>query len=376
MKIAYLSNSRFPSNRAHSTQIVQNCNALASLGHEVNLFVTDRKTNISDAPEQYYGAKFLFSTHRISVPDMAAWGDSLPSFLKVPALTVQRLVFTHKAVRSIETKNADVIYSRDEWVLWFLSFFLGYEKLVYESHEAKYSKAVRSLARHGVPFVVISEGIKAAYSERGIPDSQILVAHDGIDESFIDAPGTKAEARDRLGIKTEKPVVMYFGGLEKWKGVDTLCLAAEGTDNFEVFVCGGSPAQVKLYKATYPWVTFLGFTAYRDLPQLQKAADVLVIPNTATSDLSSKYTSPLKVFTYMASGVPVVASDIPSIRSVLDESTATFAEPDNPESFKSAIVQCLQGSTQSQLKADQAQVVVTKYTWKNRAQSICNFLTI
>ena len=62
-----------------------------------------------------------------------------------------------------------------------------------------------------------------------------------------------------------------------------------------------------------------GFRPAGDVPLYLAAADVGVVPNRAAPRISSHYTSPLKVFEALASGLPLVVSDLPSLRDVLDE---------------------------------------------------------
>lgn len=86
----------------------------------------------------------------------------------------------------------------------------------------------------------------------------------------------------------------------------------------------------------FPHVSFLGERPYKELPINQRAADVLVIPNTARTAISARFTSPLKAFAHMASDVPIVASDVPSIREALSETNAFFFAPDDARSLADA----------------------------------------
>ena len=63
-------------------------------------------------------------------------------------------------------------------------------------------------------------------------------------------------------------------------------------------------------------VTFTGLMPPAEVAARLREADVLVLPNPASA-ISSEFTSPLKLFEYMASGRPIVASDLPSLREVL-----------------------------------------------------------
>ena len=61
-----------------------------------------------------------------------------------------------------------------------------------------------------------------------------------------------------------------------------------------------------------------------------KSADILVIPNKQGDKASEEYTSPLKLFEYMASHRPIISSDLPSLREILTEKEALFFKPDSP----------------------------------------------
>ena len=138
-------------------------------------------------------------------------------------------------------------------------------------------------------------------------------------------------------------------------------------------IIGGEHEQVTSLQSKYPRVRFLGFRPYRELADNQAAADVLILPNTGKDEISALFTSPLKLFTYMASGRPIVASDLPSIREVLDESCAYFVPPDDAQALARAIAAALKDSA-AQQKAARARELVVSYTWAARAKKILRVL--
>ena len=76
----------------------------------------------------------------------------------------------------------------------------------------------------------------------------------------------------------------------------------------------------------------------------------------------------------MASKKPIVASDLSSLREVLNEKNAIFAKPDNSESFARAIDYLLKNPDFSAKIAEQAFLDVQDYTWEKRAEKILSFL--
>jgi glycosyltransferase involved in cell wall biosynthesis len=170
--------------------------------------------------------------------------------------------------------------------------------------------------------------------------------------------------------------VMYSGALKKWKGYQTLLEAAkELPSSVQVVIIGGSESHVAELQKTYPGVVFLGYQPYRDLAVNRRTADVLVIPNLPTDDPFERFTSPLKVFTHMASGVPFVVSNVPILREVLTERTALFFKPGDPKDLAAKVEETLAHAGAAAKRAVQARVEVEEYTWYKRAQNIINHIT-
>ena len=104
------------------------------------------------------------------------------------------------------------------------------------------------------------------------------------------------------------------------------------------------------------------------------SADVLVLPNSAKPKISSHYTSPLKLFQYMASGVPIIASDLPSIREILTDDTAFWFPPDDERALARQIEYVLSHPDEARSKAARAREEVKKYTWDARASAILEYI--
>ena len=367
MKIAYLANVRFPSERAHAAQIAHMSQAFAKSGASVDLVVNKRIISDKTAIDNYFNIGSAFKVIRI------------PSGFFSPKIKASfyfsELFFTLSFLYVCKSKSYDVLYARSEWIVWILSTFVSVEKLIWESHEAKLNFPARRILHKGIKTVVISEGIHESYIKYGVPAEQILVAHDGIDESFFGAVETKAQARMRLGISAGEKVAMYIGGFDEWKGVKTFFEASELCPEVLFVAIGGDDKQIKNFANQYSKVLFLGSRPYAELKDNQQVADILVIPNSATSVLSEKYTSPLKLFAHLASGIPIIASNIPSITNVTGHDTVTLFTADNSQSLSGAIEEV---SSDYDNKTHQAQAIKAlsiRYTWTNRATSIINYIT-
>ena len=363
MKIIYIANIRFPTERAHGIQIGKTCEAFAAHGAEVELVVTNRATGIAEDAQTYYGLRRVFPIHRVSVPDIVHWGRI--------GFFIESICF---ALGTRRHAGKGVVYCRDEWVLALL-MILGVRTAVWESHTGAWNSAARFVARRVRALILITGGLSDFYAGRGVPRAKMWVAPDGVSlEDFV-SPAPKEEVRKRLGLPAGAKVAMYIGGLGNWKGSDTLYAAAERLpQDVIVAVMGGKKEDVPVLSHKHPRVRFLGPRPYTELADNQAAADVLILPNTGASEISVRFTSPLKLFTYMASGVPIVTSDLPSIREVVDEKSAFFVPADNPNALAEGIMQALENTDDAARRAASARALLNDYTWTRRVERILAFL--
>jgi glycosyltransferase involved in cell wall biosynthesis len=122
-------------------------------------------------------------------------------------------------------------------------------------------------------------------------------------------------------------------------------------------------------------VTFTGLVEPARVPELLARADILVLPNPASA-ISTRYTSPLKLFEYMAAGRPIVSSDLPSIREILrDNVNALLVAPGDPMALASAIDRLLRDPALAARLARTALDEVPSYSWQRRAERLETLFT-
>lgn len=349
------------------------CEALASAGFEVELTIPLRFNKMLGDPFAFYSVKKNFEVKKIFSLDL------LPAeklFGKI-AFYAQVLSFAFFARQYAKKSGADFIYCRDNILL---SSLLNVDKkVIFEAHvfPEKVNKNQIELWNKCHKIVVITDGLKKLFVERGLSEEKVLVAPDGVDLKYFSISETKEECRKKSGLPEDKKIILYTGHLYKWKGIDTLLESAKFLKDFLFVFVGGTEKDVEIFKAKIEGlenVLALGHHPYGEIPYFQKAADILVLPNTATEKISSVYTSPLKLFEYMASGAPIVASNLPSIREILNEDTAWFFEADNAKSLAGTIKEAIENEKESTEKAEQSLEEVKKYTWDKRAENILKFI--
>lgn len=367
MKLYYIANIRIPTERAHSLQIMKMCEAFAGCGADVELIIPNRADNIGVSEIfQYYGVKNTFKIKRIPSTDFLGKTLRFGKLLYwIDLLTF--LVNLH--LRLVVDENS-VIYSRDQILL---TPFSGKKcRMWLEIHDIPARKLFfwRILERvHGI--VAITRHLKNELVQNGLNKEKIMVAPDAVDLKDFNILISKEEARAKLELPQDKKIVMYIGLFEEWKGYGDLLEASRTLpEEIKVVMIGGEDRQVNLLTKKYPNVQFLGFRPYYELSQNQKAADILAIPNSAKFPISKYFTSPLKLFAHMASSVPIIASDLPSLREILDESMANFFVPDNPQDLSRAIISTLDSYDEALIKAKNSYRAVQKYSWQKRAENI------
>ncbi|MDF1836555.1 MAG: glycosyltransferase family 4 protein [Planctomycetota bacterium] len=188
--------------------------------------------------------------------------------------------------------------------------------------------------------IAISGGVRGDLLALGVPDSKILVEHDAFDTSRFDGLSSRPAARKQLGLDPDAQLVVYTGGLLAWKGVEVLVQAAGQMPDVDFVIVGGMDADVERIRglaAGLGNVQVLGFQAPDRVPLFLAAADVGVVPNRSQPAISSRYTSPLKVFEAMAVGLPLVVSDLPSMRDIVSDEEVRFVVPDDATALADGI---------------------------------------
>jgi glycosyltransferase involved in cell wall biosynthesis len=173
-------------------------------------------------------------------------------------------------------------------------------------------------------------------------------------------------------------VVGYAGHLYPWKGVDVLVEALALLPGVRGLVVGGHPAErdtARLQARSRDLgldarVVFAGLVSPPEVSARLGAADVLVLPNPLTP-VSARYTSPLKLFEYLAMGRPIVASDLPAFREVLtDRQNALLFEPGSPAALARAVRAVLDDPQLAAALAGRASQTAADYTWDRRAERL------
>jgi glycosyltransferase involved in cell wall biosynthesis len=169
--------------------------------------------------------------------------------------------------------------------------------------------------------------------------------------------------------------------LYEGRGIDLLIEASLRLKDVLFIVVGGMSRDIERYREMARVkdarnFVLTGFIPHVMVPAYLFAADVLVMPYTSrmtdvTGRVVAGFTSPIKMFEYMASGRPIVATKLPPIEEVLEDGeNAILVEPDNLTVLISGIQKALGEPELCDKLASRAASQVKSYTWKERALTL------
>jgi glycosyltransferase involved in cell wall biosynthesis len=394
MKLIYVGNARFPSEKAHPFQIVQMCQAFRRRGADVTLVYPSRK-NPQQVPDilSHYGIQDRFIMRRLFSVDFI---NAFPApWQRLPFL-FHNLTFSCRLCGYLLGTDAQVIYTRDISSLLPILKVLPerYRGIVFlEIHKLPAGRFGRKMvfqaARKIGGVVTVTAHLKEEMVAGGVPDGAVLVAHDGVDLARFDAVrDSRQDLRKRLGLPPAPFLAGYLGrfrtlDMEKGLGDMIRALAAVRKTRRDVEMCfvGGPLDDVGAYRELAsslgldPGVLhFFDHVPPSRVPAFQKAFDACLIPFPWTRHFAYN-ASPMKLFEYMASGNPIIATELPSTMEVLaHEKNALLTPPEEPGALAAAILRLRDDRTLAEKLAARAARDVLDYTWEARAGQILDFV--
>lgn len=369
MRIAYLSNAPLPSDEANAVQVMKMCAAFAGQGHTVSLFARTGPMASTDV-HRYYGVGQTFQVVRFHRPAIAWAGKAL---------------FAARVARAVGRRpQPDLLYARDPLSLCAAAS-LG-SPLVFEMHGLP-SGSVSRLAHWWLftrpnfrRLVVISEALRRDVM-RAMPwlDAETIVA--AHDAAQLPAGAGDAGYRAQWTRRTGKLRVGYVGQLYPGKGMEIIAPLAQRLPDVEFHVVGGAAEDVAAWRGRINGTANLflhGHVPPQATESFRQAMDVLLVPTqpeVARAGGSAKraaWISPLKLFEYMASRKPVVVSDLPVLREVVQHEVNALLVPPSDVGAWAAAIQQLAGDAALRARlAEQAyQTVAARHTWEQRARRV------
>lgn len=370
MKIAYISGSTIPSGKANAVHVMKMCQALAR-HKKAHVTLYAKRGALRDQPFDTYGVSSSFTLLR-------SWLGKTPLLSGIIRIL---LVLIHAGL----LKRPDTYYGRDAAGLLLLSIFK--RPIFYEAHQIPNGRItiflVTTLLKRpntkGV--VVISDGLKQDFKV-AFPfyTGAILIAHDGADIP-IKKP-IKVPQRLWKGRKNALQVG-YTGSLHKGKGMELIYDIAQLVPEMDFHVLGGSASDVKTWeqKGLSDNLFMHGNKPHKDIPPHLAKFDIVLAPYQTKATIGSgadisRWISPMKLFEYMAAGKPIICSDLPVLREIIEHGrNGLMASPDDPTEWVDALCNLSKSSSYREgLAQEGVKDIQSKFSWNIRADHVKDFI--
>jgi len=364
VSVVFVANARLPTEKAHGHAIVKLCEAFARLGADVELW-HPRRHQFDPRLRgcsvfEFCGVEPCFAVRTLPNIDVVRLDPWLPERLFRPLFVAHEAAWGAYVARLAAHRRADLHVTRDILCAWWLA--RAGLPTVLDLHVVPRGPRRRALT-HLAPLpgfcgiVALTSGIRDHLVSMGIDSSLVRVGGSAVDVRTYENLPDRDACRARLGLPVDRPIVGYVGRfqtLDQEKGIPQLIRAIAALKprmgSAPLLLCVGGPMEpvpgylalagsVGLDEAD---VRFVDHVPAREVPSWIASLDV----GTAVyerSDFSERFTSALKLFEYMAAGIPVVASDLPTVREALGSYPAAFlAPPDHiaalADALKTALV--------------------------------------
>jgi glycosyltransferase involved in cell wall biosynthesis len=346
-RLIYLARARLHRNRANLLQTLHMLQAFGQLGLAATLYLPPwrRSLNLAgrlrefgiDAPLDVRGSLLLHSRWQC-----------------------RPFVWFHQGM----LRRADAVYVRSVP----LSLLLCAREIPHylEIHDTDASSAedlaaIAAFQRQGLIrwLLPISEAAKAVLAEAGAAPERMLTVPSGVDLDAFARIAPYEPPLDRL------PRIVYPGSLSRDRGLGIFeALAEKGVA--DITLLGERQDAPKLL----PRLAVQGFAPHREIPSWYERADFVLLPYQKHLGHAASI-SPIKLFEAMAAGRPVIASDLPAIREIVEhETTGLLVPPDDIQAWEDALERLRKEPALARRMALAAREKAQGYGWDSRARRI------
>ena len=358
MRLLYAFPEPLPLPRARGLQVVNTVRALAEQGMEVDLCHVPGGGNPFQANDlaQPQNVQLTPLSHRLPWP--------------LDAIHSNRF-FAARLARHVQARPPDAIMVRHLKIAQSLLRHFPRIPLLYEAHEvfadtapvprqARIAALERRVVQGARAVVANSRATAERLAERYGPIRSIAVIPNGVDfRSLIPEKDWAACAKR----------IVYAGSFFGWKGVDDLVEAARGLPGLRISLYGGDEESIGRMRgdarAGGAELEFAGRVTPQRVAQALDEACIALLPN--RDDPDSAFTSPIKLFEYMAAGCAIVASDLPAIREILADDEAVWVRPGDPQSLAAGLRRLVADTGLARAMSARVRAKARRYTWTQRA---------
>lgn len=370
MKILMIAPQPFFEPRGTPFSVLGRLKALSQLGHEVDLLTYHVGQDV------YIPGVVIHRTPRIGFIKSIKIGPSLTK------LFLDTLLFT-KAVRFLKKGDYQLLHTHEEagFIGILLAKLFGIHH-IYDMHSSLSQQLSNFQYTRFKPLIRLFEWLEHCV----IQSSDAVITICPALEEYVNKinrnvshvmienvasewdPETVSEEKVQKFMATHslegRKIILYAGTFEPYQGIDLLIASAEivvrKRDDVIFLMVGGKPDQVRLYQDRVKKIglsshfRFTGTRPPEEIPQAIRLSDILVSPRVSGTN------TPLKIYAYLKSGKPIVATNLFTHTQVLNSDVAVLVEPD-PHSLACGIFTILEDPLSANRLATQARQLFEKH---------------
>lgn len=383
-KYAYIQYTEIPGVRAHSILVCQTCFAASKLNQVVHLIIPN------EINQEYQGKQSIWNYYNIPNKQFKVIKINTKHNLVKKILSkssyiyhfINVLLFALKSWLVSRKIKLDIIQTSDpEVVLVFNIFSFIYKpKIIYDIHLDPPKWLISFLLKKTDLIVCNSKYYKQLVLKKGVNKNRIIKLPNGYNpEDYKKDSANKLKRK--LKINPKDFVIGYIGRLEtidKEKGIKTLLKVGKeiNLENLKILLVGGPNKLVNKYKKITKGlnldekkVIITGQVKPGKVSEYIKVIDLawLVYPDIPHYRYKM---SPMKVIEYMAAVKPIIASDFPSIKELLNQKSAYLVNPENTDQIIKTIRQIFKNPKLAIQKAQKANQFIKNLSWLDRQRRV------
>ena len=336
--LSYITYQTFPAFTANSIQTMANIKYLTRNQIRVSLYFplrSEKSTDNLDTLKKFYSTEEEFKAY--GVKHNLPFGK-FKVFNRILFL-ISHLIWSYKVVKNIADKKpeSEIFFTRSDWVFFFLS--KRNKKVVFECHQ--FTKIRRliinsALKNKASKIIFLNSHLKRDYEKKYPLSDNFIVLHNAVDlEYFLEMPEKRASE------------LVFVGKLTRFnnsRGIDFLLKGFASLDSkYTMKIVGATKTEIKeLEKIAFALgihnrLKVLEMVSYSEVANQLSSSSIGILINSKFNSHSTKYTSPLKYFEYLAAGLKILAVDYPSHRDLPYSEKIEYFEENSLESFVSAV---------------------------------------
>lgn len=382
LKIAYITDERYPSPHTDCLQVVKTIDALGAAGCQVDLIHPRLASGLLKTPSQ---RKQFICNHfnvegRFNDRDLLLWPGSDLRIEKLPHGLVGPLVARSRPYDYIHTRNLLPLS---------ISVRLG-QPVLFETYKPLpvsdpwIWKVVESALKYKsfLGLAVHSDFTRDVMLDHGVEPDRVRVIRNGFDPADFSSSMTRQEARAALGLPLDGKLAVYTGHIRTDKGILTLVDLAQDKPDWSFVLVGGFPKDVEFLQSEARSRGLTNVTVRGQVPIAQvapylAAADVLLLPLSPIGLFKAGRATvlPMKIYSYLAAGRPILAPDLPdTVQILLHGHNCLRVEANNRRDAADALARLGKEVGLADTLGAQALEDSKQYTWTARAGRILEFV--